>query len=265
MILALEDVSFGYGDEPDLLANFNLRIAKGEFVAFLGPSGSGKSTLLNLVAGLLEPRSGHIRFNRQQLQGINRDVGYMTQGDTLLPWLTVAKNVLLPLELRGIPRSERQQRLARALDLVGLTDALHKHPSELSGGMRRRALLARSLIYGPPMLLMDEPFAALDAQLRETMHQELLSTVNRLDESVMFVTHDIAESVLLADRVVVLSHRPLCILEDVAIPFGKDRNLDELRPSPEYRLLEAHVREVLRQGTKARGPIGADTPRASIQ
>ena len=265
MILELENISFGYGDEPDLLVNFNLEIAKGEFVAFLGPSGSGKSTILNLVAGLLQARSGHIRFNQRPLQGLNRDVGYMTQGDTLLPWLTVAKNVVLPLELRGMNRSERQQRLTRAIELVGLNDALNKHPSQLSGGMRRRALLARSLIYDPPMLLMDEPFAALDAQLRETMHQELLSTVNRLNETVMFVTHDIAESVLLADRVIVLGHHPLCILEDVVIPFGKDRNLDEVRPSPEYRKLETHVREVLRQGSAPRAGLESHTPQGSMQ
>jgi NitT/TauT family transport system ATP-binding protein len=117
--------------------------------------------------------------------------------------------------------------------------------------MKRRALLARSLIYDPPMLLMDEPFAALDAQLRETMHKELLQTVNRLGESVLFVTHDIAESILLADRVLVLGDRPLRVLEEERLPWGKDRNLDQLRVSPDYARLEAHVRSLLRQGEAA--------------
>jgi NitT/TauT family transport system ATP-binding protein len=248
MLLELTDTYFGFREEAPILDGFDLAVAKGEFVALLGPSGCGKSTLLNLAAGLLQPLAGKVNFASAPLQGLNRNVGYMTQGDTLLPWLSVAKNVLLPLELRGVPLGERSQRLERALTLVNLLDARDKFPSELSGGMKRRALLARSLIYDPPMLLMDEPFGALDAQLRETMHKELLNTINRLGASVLFVTHDISESILLADRVLVLGDRPLRVLEEVKIGYGKQRDLDALRVSQEYTELEARLRAVLRQG-----------------
>src|SRR6185295_14063010 len=192
-------IDFGFRQEAPILKGFDMNVARGEFLSLLGPSGCGKSTMLNLAAGLLLPLAGSVKFNGAYLHGINKNVGYMTQGDTLLPWNTVAKNILLPLELRGAPAKERSDKLERMLGLVNLTEARDKYPSELSGGMKRRALLARSLIYDPPMLLMDEPFAALDAQLREVMHQELLNTVARTGQSVLFITHDISEAVLLAD------------------------------------------------------------------
>ena len=251
MLLEIKDVHFGYREETSILQGFNMHVDRGEFLALLGPSGCGKSTLLNLAAGLLLPLDGSVKFDGKYLHGINNNVGYMTQGDTLLPWNSVAKNILLPLELRGVSAQEKSDKLERALKLVNLGAARDKYPSELSGGMKRRALLARSLIYDPPMLLMDEPFGALDAQLRETMHKELLSTVNRLNESVLFVTHDISESILLADRVLVLGGRPLRILEETHIPWGKNRNLDEIRKSSEYATLETHVRGLLKQADAA--------------
>ena len=198
-----------------------------------------------MTAGLLVPLEGEVEFDGAVLEGMNLNVGYMTQGDTLLPWLTVEENVTLPLELRGVSAEQRRTKLANALQLVNLTQAAKKYPAELSGGMKRRALLARSLIYDPPMLLMDEPFAALDAQLRETMHAELLSTVNRVGSSVMFVTHDISESVFLADRILVLGKRPLVVVEEVRLPFGKDRDITQLRGSQEFVELESHIREVM--------------------
>lgn len=245
MLLELRDVCFGFNGETLILDRFNLTIDENEFVAILGPSGCGKSTLLNLSAGLIEPLLGDVVFQGKAVHGINRNVGYMTQGDTLLPWLTVERNVLLPLELRRAPGDIRRRQLAEALHLVNLQDSAEKYPSELSGGMKRRALLARSLIYDPPMLLMDEPFGALDAQLRETMHAELLRTVNRTRSSVMFVTHDVSESIMLADRILVLGGRPLEVLEVIRPPFGKERDLDEVRKSPEYSRLEREVRAIM--------------------
>ena len=246
MLLDMRAVDFGYQDEERLLSGFDLHVDGGEFVALLGPSGCGKSTLLNLAAGLIMPLAGESDFDGKPLLGLNRSVGYMTQGDTLLPWMSVAKNILLPLELRSDPKAEREKKLERALTVVNLVSSRNKYPSELSGGMKRRALLARSIIYDPPMLLMDEPFGALDAQLREAMHQELLETVNRLGESVLFVTHDIAESILLADRIIVLGGRPLHVLEEIALPFGKGRVLNDVRASAEYLRLEVHLRAMLR-------------------
>ena len=257
MLLELKNIDFGFRQEAPILKGFDMNVAQGEFLALLGPSGCGKSTMLNLAAGLLLPLAGSVKFNGAYLHGINKNVGYMTQGDTLLPWNTVAKNILLPLELRGVSKQERSDKLEHALKLVNLVEARDKYPSELSGGMKRRALLARSLIYSPPMLLMDEPFAALDAQLRETMHQELLNTVNRLNESVLFVTHDISESILLADRVLVLGGRPLRVLEETTIPWGKDRRLDVIRDSKAYTALESHVRSLLRQADAVQYPATA--------
>ena len=245
MLLDIKGAHFGFSHEEPILAGFDLGIDRGEFVALLGPSGCGKSTLLNIAAGLLKPLSGTVTFDGRHLTGINRDVGYMTQGDTLLPWLTVEKNVMLPLELRGAPAEQRRRKLASALQLVNLTQAAKKFPSELSGGMKRRALLARSLIYDPPMILMDEPFAALDAQLRETMHAELLATVRRVGSSVMFVTHDISESIFLADRILVLGKRPLVVVEEIRLPFGKSRNLDQVRISKEFAELEGRIRNIM--------------------
>ena len=245
MLLDIKGAHFGFSHEEPILAGFDLGIDRGEFVALLGPSGCGKSTLLNIAAGLLKPLSGTVTFDGRHLTGINRDVGYMTQGDTLLPWLTVEKNVMLPLELRGVPAEQRRRKLASALQLVNLTQAAKKFPSELSGGMKRRALLARSLIYDPPMILMDEPFAALDAQLRETMHAELLATVSRVGSSVMFVTHDISESIFLADRILVLGKRPLVVVEEIRLPFGKSRNLDQVRVSKELAELEGRIRNIM--------------------
>lgn len=258
MLLELKNIDFGFRREAPILKGFNMDVAQGEFLSLLGPSGCGKSTMLNLTAGLLLPLAGSVKFDGAYLHGINKNVGYMTQGDTLLPWNTVAKNILLPLELRATPVQERMDKLERALKMVNLVEARDKYPSELSGGMRRRALLARSLIYGPPMLLMDEPFAALDAQLRETMHQELLNTVNRLDESVLFVTHDISESILLSDRVLVLGGRPLRVLEETTIPWGKQRDLQEIRQSKHYAELESHVRGLLRQADTEQHAVAAE-------
>ena len=251
MLLDIRNVHFGYQNEAELLQGFDLHVDRGEFVALLGPSGCGKSTLMNLAAGLLKPLNGHVDFDGHPLEGLNRAVGYMTQGDTLLPWATVAKNITLPLELRNVPRAEREKKLDLAVRLVNLTEAQNKYPSELSGGMKRRALLARSIIYDPAMLLMDEPFGALDAQLREAMHQELLNTVARTGQSVLFVTHDISEAVLLADRVLVLGGLPLRIMEEIRIQFGKNRKLSEIRTSTEYAELEKHVRELLRAADAA--------------
>jgi NitT/TauT family transport system ATP-binding protein len=259
MLLELSGIHFGFREEAPVLKGFDMTVGRGEFLALLGPSGCGKSTLLNLAAGLLRPQQGSVRFDGRSLHGINRNVGYMTQGDTLLPWMTVTKNILMPLELRGTARQEREQKLERALRLVNLLEARDKFPSELSGGMKRRALLARSLIYDPPMLLMDEPFAALDSQMREVMHQELLNTVSRVGESVLFVTHDISESILLADRVLILGGQPLRVLEEAMIPYGKERNLDTLRTSQDYAQREAHIRAILRYpNAKQSLPTGTD-------
>jgi ABC-type nitrate/sulfonate/bicarbonate transport system, ATPase component len=256
-IFEVRDLAIGFGDREDILRNVSMEVAKGEFVVLLGPSGCGKTTLLNLAAGLLTPRSGYVRFAGQEIKGVNTNVGYMTQEDTLLPWQSVQANVALPLKLRRVPKAEIAARVRRYLDLLDLTHAANLFPSQLSGGMRRRALLARSMIYEPMLLLMDEPFAALDAQMRHQLHRELLSTVKRLGQTVMFVTHDISEAAKLADRVLIIGGGPPGgIVEEIRVPFGDDRDLDTLRFSEEYARVERQLNEgLIRARTSARALV----------
>lgn len=246
-VVELRSVDFHYRRDEPILSDFNVAVEEKELVVLLGPSGCGKSTTMNLIAGLLTPVNGSVLFGGQPLQGVNRGVGYMTQGDTLLPWRTVAANVRLPLALRNVGRAESSERVDRFLDLLDLKAAADKYPSELSGGMKRRALLARSLIYEPSMLLLDEPFAALDAQLRERMQQELLDTIRRLDRSALFITHDLVEASLIGDRIIVMGRHAAGVLLEVTSPFGKARDLEEVRISPEFVQLERQLRDALRE------------------
>lgn len=239
-----------------VLSGVDLRVGDGEFVALLGPSGCGKSTLLNVAAGLLKLSSGTASFEGDPIEGINTRVGYMTQDDTLLPWRTVSSNVALPLRMRGgTPRQEIKARVATMLELLELGHAANMYPSQLSGGMKRRALLARSMIYEPDLLLMDEPFAALDAQLRTQMHGELLTAVTRLEQAVLFVTHDISEAALLADRVVVIGGGPpAAVVANHQMPWGRDRDLSSLRFDDEFARVERELHASLQQ---ARPPVAS--------
>lgn len=258
-IFEVRDLAIGFGDRDDVLQNVNLQIEQGEFLTLLGPSGCGKTTILNLAAGLLTPRGGFVRFGGREIKGVNTNVGYMTQDDTLLPWQSVASNVGMPLRLRSLPKREIEDRVARYLELLDLGHAASLLPGQLSGGMRRRALLARSMIYEPKLLLMDEPFAALDAQMRHQMHRELLTTVRRLDQTVMFVTHDISEAAKLSDRVLTVGGGPPGgIVDEVRLTFGRDRNLDELRFSDEFARVEHELHEgLLRAKTKPQHNAGS--------
>lgn len=244
-VLSLKQVTIGFNDGPDVLRGVDLSVHEGEFVSVLGPSGCGKSTILNAVAGLQPIRGGTVTFCEKEVRGVNTRVGYMTQGDTLLPWRTVFDNVAMPLRLRKTDRATIRNRTVEMLRMLDLEAAARKFPAQLSGGMKRRALLARSMIYEPQMLLMDEPFAALDSQLRTQMHAELLRTVNRLGQTVTFITHDIDEAVLLSDRVVVVGDAPGRVIGDVAIPFGKERNVETIRFEEDFRHLEREIHGLL--------------------
>src|ERR1700681_472908 len=187
------------------LEPLTLDVARQEFVALVGPSGCGKSTILNLIAGLLRPSEGVVSYDGMAVTGPNRRVGYMTQKDTLLPWRTAADNIRIALELkcRAVPRAEANARVAQMIDLVGLGGFERHYPAELSGGMRKRVALARTLTYEPETLLMDEPFGALDAQLKLLMLDQLQDLTRQRRMTVVFVTHDLGEAITLADRVVV--------------------------------------------------------------
>ncbi|MEV6320842.1 ABC transporter ATP-binding protein [Nocardia sp. NPDC051787] len=209
------------------LQDVTLSIGAGELIAIVGPSGCGKSTLLNLTAGLMEPGLGEVRYEAETVTGVNTKVSYVTQKDNLLPWRTVEGNIRLPLELRrGAPlgRSEIRERIAASLKLVGLEGFERHYPSELSGGMRKRAQLAQALVCEPETLLMDEPFGALDAQLKLVLQAELLKAWEGSGKTLVFVTHDLAEAISIADRVVVMSARPgrIKTLQQIDIPRPRD-------------------------------------------
>ena len=223
------------GGELIATRDISVRIQEGEIVTIVGPSGCGKTTMLNLVAGLLKPTQGSVFYRGEPIAGINGRTGYMTQSDHLLPWRDVANNIAVPLEIRDVPRSERKQRVAELIELVGLKNFESVYPARLSGGMRKRTALARLLAYDPETLLLDEPFAALDAQLRVRMQTELFSLSRRLKKTVIFVTHDLDEAVALGDRCLIFSSRPGTIVRDVNIPLARDRNIMELRRDPAYQ------------------------------
>ncbi len=216
--------------------SINVDIQQGQVVTIIGPSGCGKSTLLNMVAGLFSPTTGEVLYRGQAVQGINGRTGYMTQSDHLLPWRDVTGNIAIPLEIQGVPKAKRQERIRELLSLVGLEGHEKAYPSQLSGGMRKRAALARLLAYDPETLLMDEPFAALDAQLRMRMQTELFKQPSaQQDRAVRHARLD--EAVALGDRCLIFSGRPGTIVRDVSIPLGDDRNILQLRKDPRYHEL----------------------------
>ena len=225
--------------------NVDLTVRRGEFVTLVGPSGCGKSTLLNMTAGLFQPTDGSVRYDGQEVTAYNLRTGYMTQNDHLLPWRDVVGNIMVPLEIRTAPRGEARDRVRQLIELVGLTGFERSYPSQLSGGMRKRTALARLLAYDPETLLMDEPFAALDAQLRLNMQIELISIRRRLGKTILFVTHDLDEAVALADRVAVFSPRPGTIRRIVDSPLPRERDLLRLRHDPRFVSLTAELWDMI--------------------
>jgi NitT/TauT family transport system ATP-binding protein len=234
-------------DQGEVVAvrDITLDVRTAEFVTLVGPSGCGKSTLLNMAAGLFPPTSGKVFYQGQEVAPYNQRVGYMTQNDHLLPWRDVMGNVMIPLEIRGVPRDEARDRVHDLLAKMGLSGFERSYPSQLSGGMRKRCALARLLAYDPDALLMDEPFGALDAQLRLKMQIEIRRLAIELGKTVVFVTHDLDEAVSLADRCVVFTHRPGTIARVVDVDLGRDRDLMGLRRDDAYRDLNAELWELL--------------------
>ncbi len=244
--VSLVGVGVVFPDGTHALDAVSLSVAPGEIVAVVGPSGCGKSTLLRVVAGLQRPSGGRVDAGASRL-------GFVFQDPTLLPWRTVLGNVELPAELRRLPRAERRRRARWALDLVGLADVAHAHPRALSGGMRMRASLARALALAPDVLLLDEPFAALDEQLRERLDGELLALQRSQGFAALLVTHSVVEAVHLSNRVVVLSARPARPLAVVDVPFGPDRP-PEIRYERPFVEVAREVSATLRAGSGGQAP-----------
>jgi len=218
-----------------------LSIADGEFVSIVGPTGCGKSTLLNVAAGLLRTSSGTVQVLGEPLQGINRRAGYMFQSEALMPWRSALANVTAGLQFRGVDKAEAKRRGEEWLERVGLAGFGDRFPHQLSGGMRKRVALAQMLILDPQILLMDEPFSALDIQTRQLMENELLELWSANRKSVVFITHDLEEAISLSDRVVVLSAGPATHpIGEFAIDLPRPRDVSEIRLSP--RFMELHDR-----------------------
>ncbi|MDX6259260.1 MAG: sulfonate transport system ATP-binding protein [Kribbellaceae bacterium] len=231
------------------LRDFSLSVEEGSFVSVLGRSGCGKSTMLNLLAGLTRPSQGAVHYRDRLLNGPDVEIGYLTQSDTLMPWRDVLRNVELPLQVQGVSAAKRKQVATELIHRVGLAGFEKHYPRELSGGMRRRAGLARMLAGSPGTLLLDEPFGALDAQLRTELQAELLELWQGSGQTVVFVTHDIEEALLLGDRVIVLG-RLGRILLDRAIELERPRPVDEVRVDPRFVALHAELATALKEGTR---------------
>ena len=243
---------FRRGSEVFLaLKDVDLHIHSGEFVCIVGPSGCGKSTLLNLLAGLMEPSRGEVRMAGSRIAYPNTRVSYMTQKDTLMPWRTVAKNISLPLEIAKRPKGEIKDLVDAMIRTVGLEKFENSYPWQLSGGMRKRVILGRTLIRDPDVLLADEPFGALDAQLRMILQEELQRLWMETGKTILFVTHDIGEAVALADRVIVMSARPGEIKLDRRITMERPRNVYRISTHPEFTEHVAELWEALRDDMRA--------------
>ncbi|MCA1452561.1 ABC transporter ATP-binding protein [Bradyrhizobium sp. BRP22] len=236
--LVVEHVSKGYevnGEIVPVIGDLSLTLREGEIISIVGPSGCGKTTLLNTLCGLLSPDSGRIRWHGREVTGQPQNVGYMLQKDLLLPWRTALGNAMLGLEIRGVAAAEAEDRSRAMLDQLGLHGFADHYPSTLSGGMRQRVALARTLVHEPDVLLLDEPFAALDFQSKLLIENDTASLVRQGRRSLLLITHDIEEAVSLADRVIVLSKRPTRIKAVYDIALGAERtDMIGLRQSPEF-------------------------------
>ncbi|WP_051231128.1 ABC transporter ATP-binding protein [Kaistia adipata] len=243
-------LTFETNDGPvQALSNIDLDIKRGEFVSFIGPSGCGKTTLLRVIADLERPTGGSITVNgvSPEEARLARAYGYVFQAAALYPWRTIAKNVALPLEIMGLPRAERERRIADNLALVNLAGFEKKYPWQLSGGMQQRASIARALAVEPELLLMDEPFGALDEIVRDHLNEQLLKLWAKTQKTVVFVTHSIPEAVFLSTKIVVMSPRPGRVTDVIDCGFPRDRTLD-IRETPAFLEVAARVRDGLRAG-----------------
>jgi NitT/TauT family transport system ATP-binding protein len=239
------------GAEHTAVTDVSFDIPEGRFTALVGPSGCGKSTLLNVAAGLASPRAGEVRVFGEALHGINRHATYLFQQDALLPWRTVLDNVTLGLIFQGTPRVQAVERARFWLDRVGLSAFADRFPHQLSGGMRKRVAIAQTWIVDPRIFLMDEPFAALDVQVRQIMETELLELWQGSRKTVLFVTHDLEEAIALADEVVVMSAGPGRIKGVYEVPLARPRDVAEIRLNPKfdqlYRQIWADLRDEVKQ------------------
>lgn len=243
-VIRVENVSKTFqtsdDDRVEALEDISLEVPHGEFVTVVGPSGCGKSTLIKLIAGLVQQTTGRIYYQGAEVRGLNAKVGYVPQESKLFPWLTVEENVAFGLDSRSYSKQERAERVRQYIQLAGLAGFEDRYPSQLSGGMSKRASIVRALAYDPPVILMDEPFGPLDAQTRMILQDELLKIWEQKRQTIVFVTHDLVEAVALADRVIVMTHRPGKIKDVITVHMSRPRNIFEIHRQEGFD--EAHAR-----------------------
>jgi NitT/TauT family transport system ATP-binding protein len=252
LVVDAQDISLTFDTADgrvEALSHVSLQVAEGEFVSFIGPSGCGKTTMLRVIADLQQPSSGSLEVNGMSAENarLGRSYGYVFQAPALFPWRTIEKNLKLPLEIMGFSEAEQQQRVEHYLSLVNLTGFERKFPWQLSGGMQQRVSIARALSFDPAMLLMDEPFGALDEIVRDHLNEQLLQLWKSTEKTVLFVTHSIPEAVFLSTKIVVMSPRPGRIIDIIDCNFPRDRSL-EIRETPEFLKIAQRVRTGLRAG-----------------
>ena len=249
----------GRPENVAVLRDFDLDIRDGELLSILGPSGCGKSTFLSILAGLTDRTGGNIAIDGKPLQGINPAQGVVFQGYALFPWRTVLENIEVGLEIRGVPRAERRRIAGEYLELVGLTGFGPRFPHEISGGMKQRVAIARALAYKPEVLLMDEPFAALDAQTREILQGELLRIWEQTRKTIVFITHSIDEAIFLSDRIAVMTRRPGTIKQIIDVPLPRPRAA-EVRNSEAFVRLRQQAWEILKDEVQLGNPASVPRP-----
>jgi NitT/TauT family transport system ATP-binding protein len=235
--IEFDDVNLAFGSQDGTLLaldHVSLSAPRGQITSVVGPSGCGKTTLLRLAAGLLKPSSGRVLCNGREIKGLNTGVGFVTQDSNLFPWATTLANVEFPLAVRDVPRRQRRERAMEWINTVGLAGFENSYPSQLSGGMQKRVSIARTFIYEPDVILLDEPFGALDAQTRMVLHHQLLTLWQKRKMTMLFITHDLVEAITLSDQVVVMSKRPGRVKERYSVPLSRPRNVFEIYLEPGF-------------------------------
>jgi NitT/TauT family transport system ATP-binding protein len=252
------------GGDVEAVRNLTFDLRAGELACLVGPSGSGKTTLLKCISGLMAPTEGEVLLDGKRVSGPPKKMAVVFQeyGRSLFPWMRVRDNVELPLKNQGVPKAERDRLVDEALEAVGLSHVPRSYPWQLSGGMQQRVAIARAIAYQPEVLLMDEPFAAVDAQTRADLEDLIRTVWKKLGITILFVTHDIDESVYLGERVIILSSSPTVIQEDITIDLPEDRDQLETRSLPRFTELRHHVYEQIQLAKKGHRPAAAGTPSA---
>ncbi len=246
--LIVDDVRVSYtSKEHDTVAvdNLSLHVKEGEFVSLVGPSGCGKSTLLKVICGLLRPEKGSVILDDQLIDGVPDSVGFVFQNDALLPWETILNNVRLPLAVKKRKKNVQLEQAKQFIELVGLKGFEHYYPKQLSGGMRKRVALACAFAYNPELYLMDEPFGPLDAQTRVKIGDAFLKMWEKVGKSVLFVTHDIEEAIVLSDRVLVMSKRPGRVIAEFSVNLGRPRPYYESRFNENFKALQKKIWQII--------------------